>query len=244
MAVLAIAIDIGGSIDRFFDGLLEWAPRIIGALVILIIGYILAKAIGNLIGRALKRVGLDRILRRSPVEPVIGRVTSSVSRLLGQLAFWILFLGAISIAVDVLGIEEVKNVVGAIWAYVPNVLAALVILFVAGALSVWLSGLLPRVMGNTMAGRIAARTVPVLIMAIASFMILDQLEIARNIVVITYAALISSIALGFAIAFGLGGRGVADQILSSAYRTAQEEAPRAGGSESGSPTTRGTTGTG
>ena len=54
-------------------------------------------------------------------------------------------------------------------------------------------------------------------MAIAAFMILDQLKIATNIVVITYAALVGAVALGMALAFGLGGRDVAGRLLETAY---------------------------
>ena len=63
---------------------------------------------------------------------------------------------------------------------------------------------------------------PVLVMAIALFMILDQLEIANNIVTITYAALIGAVALGMALAFGLGGREVGARVLESAYTKGQE----------------------
>ena len=59
-------------------------------------------------------------------------------------------------------------------------------------------------------------------MAIATFMILDQLKIANNIVVITYAALMGAIALGLALAFGLGGRDVAGRLLETAYAKGQE----------------------
>jgi hypothetical protein len=77
-------------------------------------------------------------------------------------------------------------------------------------------------MGETSLGRIAKTAAPVLIMAIAVFMILDQLRIATAIVTITYAALLGAIALGSALAFGLGGREVAGQMLQGAYVRGQE----------------------
>ena len=79
-------------------------------------------------------------------------------------------------------------------------------------------------MGDTPLGKIVATAAPVLIMTIATFMILDQLQIAHNIVVITYAALLGAIALGAALAFGLGGRDVAAQMLQGAYEKGQENA--------------------
>jgi hypothetical protein len=69
---------------------------------------------------------------------------------------------------------------------------------------------------------VAGTAVPVLIMGVATFMILDQLGIAPAIVQITYIALLGSVALGMAIAFGLGGRDVAGRMLEEAYRNGRE----------------------
>ena len=154
----------------------------------------------------------------------VRRVVPSPSRLLGTITFWAIFLSAISLAVSVLGVDALQNFVASVWAYLPNVLAAVLIFLVAGALAAGISGLVGRVMGDTPLGRIVATAAPVLIMTIATFMILDQLQIAHNIVVITYAALLGSIALGAALAFGLGGRDVAAQLLQGAYQKGQDNA--------------------
>jgi len=81
-------------------------------------------------------------------------------------------------------------------------------------------------MGDTPTGKLAATALPVLVMAIAVFMILNQLKIATDIVTITYAALLGAVALGMALAFGLGGRDVASRMLEDAYRRGQDERAR------------------
>jgi hypothetical protein len=78
-------------------------------------------------------------------------------------------------------------------------------------------------MGDTPTGKVVGSIVPVLIMSIATFMILNQLRIAPEIVTITYAALLGSAALAMALAFGLGGREVAHRMLEDAYRKGQEQ---------------------
>ncbi len=75
-------------------------------------------------------------------------------------------------------------------------------------------------------GKLAATALPVLVMAIAVFMILNQLRIATDIVTITYAALLGAVALGMALAFGLGGRDVASRMLEDAYAVAEQGAGR------------------
>ena len=78
------------------------------------------------------------------------------------------------------------------------------------------------ILGDTPTGKLVATALPVLSMAIAVFMILNQLKIATDIVVITYAALMGAVALGMALAFGLGGSDVASRMLEDAYRSGHE----------------------
>jgi hypothetical protein len=99
---------------------------------------------------------------------------------------------------------------------------AFLIFLVAGALAAGVSTLAARVMGDTELGKVVVTAGPILIMTIATFMILDQLKIAHDIVVLTYAALIGAIALGSALAFGLGGRDVGGRMLEGAHTSAQE----------------------
>jgi hypothetical protein len=78
-------------------------------------------------------------------------------------------------------------------------------------------------MGDTPTGKVVGSVVPVLVMAIATFMILNQLQIAPEIVTITYGALIGGVFLAMALAFGLGGREVAGQMLGDAYDKGREQ---------------------
>ena len=217
-----LVASIGDSVNRGFTVFFAWVPALLGAIAVLIIGYLIAKAVGKLIYKATHRAGLDRTLHGGPGGNVVRRITTSPSRLLGTIAFWAIFLSAVSLAASVLHIKALTAFVGAVWGYLPNVLAALAIFIVAGLIATGVSTLASRVMGDTGIGRVVATGVPILVMTIATFMILDQLQIAQNIVIITYAALLGAIALGSALAFGLGGRDVAARMLEGAYTNVQE----------------------
>jgi hypothetical protein len=217
-----LVASIGGSVTRAFVVFFAWLPALIGAIAVLLIGYFVAKLVAGLVYRVTHRAGLDRTLQSGPGGNVIGKLTTHPSRLLGTIAVWAIFLSAISLAASVLHIKALTAFVGAIWGYVPNVLAALAIFVIAGLIATAVATIASRVMGDTGLGRVVATGVPILVMTIATFMILDQLKIAHNIVVITYAALLGAIALGSAIAFGLGGRAVAERMLEGAYQNVQE----------------------
>jgi hypothetical protein len=95
---------------------------------------------------------------------------------------------------------------------------------VAAALAGVVGGAAHKLMGDTPTGKIVRAVVPGLILAIGTFMVLDQLNIAPQIVTITYAALLGMLALAGALAFGLGGREVAADLLRTAYDSGQQNA--------------------
>ena len=220
--VLASEHRVQDKLENAVTEFFAFIPELIAALLILIVGYFIAKLVGNLIGRLLQRGGLDRTLTQGGAGGWVQKVTSSPSHLIGRVAFWALFLGVISLAVSVLGINALTEFVGTIVGYLPKVIAALAIFLVAVALAAGVAAIVGRTMGDTPTGKVLATVAPGLVMAIAIFMILDQLKIAESIVTITYAALIGALALAAALAFGLGGRDVAAQMLGGAYQKGQE----------------------
>jgi hypothetical protein len=217
-----IVASIGGSVTRAFVVFFAWLPALVGAIAVLVIGYFVAKLVAKLVSSATHRAGLDRTLHSGPGGTAIQRIAPRPSRLLGTVVFWAILLSAISLAASVLHIKALTAFVGAVWGYLPNVIAAFAIFVVAGLIATAVAALAKRVMGDTGLGRVVATGVPILVMTIATFMILNQLKIAPAIVTITYAALLGAIALGSALAFGLGGRDVAARMLEGAYSNVQQ----------------------
>ena len=218
------AVDVGNSVQQALDSFFSFLPRLVGFLVVLLIGWLVARLVKAVVTRALEKVGLDRALHSGSTGRYVERVApdTTPSRLIGTLAYWFVFLGALAIAVSQLGIGALDNFVAAIGAYLPNVIAAVLIFVVAGAIAAAIGGLVARTMGDTPTGKVVGSVVPVLVMAIATFMILNQLQIAPEIVTITYGALLGAAALAMALAFGLGGREVAGRMLEDAYSKGQE----------------------
>jgi Conserved TM helix len=218
------AVEISDSLQRGLDEFIAFLPRLVGFLIILLIGWLIARVVKALLTKALEGVGLDRALSGGSAGPYVARAMPDArpSEVIGTIAFWFVFLGALAIAVSQLGIEALDNFLQSVVAYLPNVVVAILIFVVAGAIAAAVSGLVSRTLGDTATGRIVGAAAPVLIMGIATFMILDQLNIAPAIVEITYIALLGSVALGMAIAFGLGGRDVAGRLLEDAYGQSRE----------------------
>lgn len=212
------------SVENGLNNLFSYLPQIIGALLLLIIGYIVAKVLMQVVRKLLKQVRFDRSLHTSPAGGVVSRFMESPTVFVSRVVFWLVFLGFVSMAIAALNVPALNAFMGAIYAYLPHVIAAVLIFLVASAVSAAAVALVTRVMGRTALSKMIATVIPSLTMSIAVFMILEELMIAEGIVMITYTALIGSVALGLALAFGLGGREVAARLLEQAYESGRQNA--------------------
>jgi hypothetical protein len=220
-----VALKLGNSVQTTFDNIFSYIPNVLGFLIILVIGYFIAKAVKALINKALQHFKVDESLRNSSAGGFVEKVSPGgrPSQIIDGVVFWLIFLYVLTAAIGALKIPSVTQFMNQVLAYLPNVIAAVLIFVIAAALSGVVVAAVQKTMGDTPTGKLVETVVPGLIMAIAVFMILSQLKIATNIVTITYAALLGMLALTGALAFGLGGRDVAAQMWSQAYQKGQQQ---------------------
>lgn len=216
----------GDFVRDFLAHVVSGLPKFLAAIAIIIISYFVAKGVAALVHNALGRAQINQRLHAGKGGNIIQRAIPNPMNLIASITYWIIYLFGISIAIDYLGIGFLEAFVRAIYGYIPNVIAALLIFLVAGAISGGVVALVTNAMGDTPTGKVVATAAPTVIMSIAAFMILTQLKIAPAIVTITYAAILGSIALGMALAFGLGGRDVAGRMLSDLYEKGQANKTR------------------
>jgi len=218
------AVHIANSLQRALDSLIGFIPNVIGFLIILVIGYLIARVVRTVVAKLLEKVGVDRALHGSQAGQYVERVSPGAhpSRLIGAIAFWFIFIYAIAAAVGALKIPALTNFMANVQNYLPNVVAAVLIFVVGAALAGAVGGFADRLMGDTSTGRVARAVGPGLILAVVVFMVLTQLRIAPTIVTATYIALIGMLALAGALAFGLGGREIAADMLRDAYSSGRE----------------------
>jgi Conserved TM helix len=221
---LLSAVDLSDSLQQGLDSLIGFIPNLIGFLLILVVGYVLAKIVKSVVAKLLDKFRLDEHLHSGQTGEYVEKVSpgASPSRLIAGVVFWFIFLFVLTAAIGALQIPAVTAFMDQVLGYLPNVIVAVLIFVAAGVVAAAVAGLVARTMGDTPTGKVVAAVVPALVMGIALFMILNQLKIAPEIVEITYTALIGALALGLALAFGLGGREVAAEMLRNAYRKGQE----------------------
>lgn len=218
------AVDVGASFQQALNNFFAFLPNLLAFLVILVIGFIIAKIVSTLVRTALEKLGLDRRLHESDAHSYVERVIpgASPSSGIAKVVFWIVFAFFLFSAIGALQIPALTTFMNQVLAYLPNIIAAILIFVVAAILSGAAAAAIARIMGDTPTGKVAATVLPALIMVIALFMILEQLNIAQQIVEIAFAATMFALALGLALAFGLGGRPIAQRMLEDGYTAAQQ----------------------
>jgi small-conductance mechanosensitive channel len=218
---------------------LSYIPQLIGAIIILIVGYIIAKFLQAIVGRVLRGVGFDRWMERGGVKQFFDRAQTehTPATIIGLLVFWFIFIIAITMAADAVGIQQISGFLNQLLAFIPSILAAVLILFLAALLANFLSGI---VRGATGSGMLAS-VVYYAIIIYAVFAALTELGIAVALTAPTFLILLGAVALAVAIAFGIGGREVARDIVERAYNRRQEvaEGGRTGGQQFGGTTAEG-----
>ena len=137
---------------------------------------------------------------------------------LGRLVFWFVFIIAITMAADALGISQVSAVLGQLIAFIPSIIAAILILVLAALLANFVSGIVRGANGSGLLASVAQYA----IIVYAAFAALTQLGIAVQLTANTFLILLGGVALAAALAFGLGGRDLARDILQKAYNRSAE----------------------
>ena len=218
----------------FREGLVDaWArvavflPKFLGFLVILIVGYFIAKALGTLFEKVLERVGFDRAVERGGVKEALARTSYDASDIVGKLVFYLLFLLVLQLAFGVFGPNPISDLLEGIIAYLPNVIAAILIIVVAAAVAAAVRELAGAALANLSWGRLLANVAGGAILTVGFFAAVSQLQIAPAIVNAVFYAILAIIVGSLVIAIGGGGIQPMKERWQGALERLDAELPKA-----------------
>ena len=215
--------------DRLEEGIAEivnFLPRLAAALGILMVGFAIAKMIERGTDLALHRIGFDGWMREGGVTEALERAGTNLdpSSVIAKLAFWTVMLLVILLGANALGVEAVSSLFSELLAYIPNVIAAVIVLVLGILLGEFLKDLVLASAGGMRASATLGRVAKGAVILLASFMALEQLDIAQDIVLVFFIAVVGAAALAAGIAFGLGGREIAAEITRDYYERSRMHA--------------------
>jgi len=205
------------SLTAFFN----YLPSLIGAIVLLIIGWIVAKLVARLLETGLNAAGFERSMERSGVSDFLRRAGSRTTgtHVVAKLMQWFIMLIFVQAAANLLRITEVTTILNAIVLYIPRVIIAIAIVVVGGLVARMLGGLVRGAVAEAGAGNpnLFGTLTQYTVLGLAIIAALDQIQIARIVVDTLMIGLVASAALAVGLAFGLGGREVGAKITESWY---------------------------
>jgi hypothetical protein len=229
----AVFLAVSNAINTFLSAI----PQIVGALLIVIIGWIIAGVVAGITKSLLRRAGADRLMATHGAA-VYGQRSTEIrpSEVVGEIVKWIIRFVFLVAAANVLGMTQVSELLNQVLLWIPNLLAAAVILLVAPVIARFVRGAIDVGAGqmgftnSALLGRIAEVAIVVFAVIIA----INQIGIAANLVNILFIGFVAAAALAFGLAFGLGGRDVAARLTEEWYAASRATVRKAGQAADGS----------
>jgi Conserved TM helix len=212
--------------------LLGAIPKVIGFAVILIIGWIIASALATAVAAILRTVKFNELAQRAGISGFVQKmgVHTDAAGFLATLVKWFVRLIVLVTAFDALGLPAVSQVLEQILLWLPNLVVALVVLVIAGLAANALASLVRGATAESGLGNpdLLATIARVAVWAFAIVIAVNQIGIAATIVNTLFMATVGAVAVAFALAFGLGGRETAGEIVRGWYERGQQTAPKVG----------------
>jgi hypothetical protein len=197
-------------------------PKLLAAVAIVIIGYGVARGIEFLLSRVLKLINFDVISDKIGFSNLLakGDIATAPGDFLSRALYWIIFIIFILAGIDALNLEMTSNLVALFFLYIPRLITALVIIIIGYYIANFLARtvLLASVNADLHYSKILSEIVRIFILILAFTMALEQLAIAGATLIVVLSIFLGGVALALSLAFGLGGRDVARDILESKFK--------------------------
>jgi len=214
------------ALENGLDSVAVFLPKLIGFLLILIIGYFIAKIIAKAIGKLLEKVGFDRAVERGGVKKALDKSTFDASDLVAKLVFYTLMLFVLQLAFGVFGPNPISELITGVIAFLPKLIVAIIIIVVASAIAAAVKTLIEGTLGGLSYGKVLAGIASAFILFLGVVAALNQIGVATTVTTPILIAILATIA-GVIIVGAGGGLIKPMQTRWEGYLTkAEEEAPK------------------
>jgi hypothetical protein len=221
-----VAVEWSKGVEDAWSKVATFVPKLIGFLLILLIGYLVVKAISKAADAVLERVGFDRAVERGGIKQALASSKYDASTIVSKIIFYALFLIVLQMAFGVFGSNPVSDLLEGVIAYLPKVLAAILIVVVMAAVAAVVKALLESTLGGLSYGRVVANVAAGSIIAVGVFAALNQLEIAPAIVNGLFYGLLILVVGSGTIAIGFGGIEPMKGVWERSLAKVEAEAPK------------------
>jgi hypothetical protein len=198
-------LDLTRGLEQAWNAFLAFAPKVVLAVVILVVGYVVARLLWRLLAGFLKAVGFDRLMERGGIQRALAKTNYQSSELLAKLVYYVLMLVVFQFAFAVFGTNTVSALLSEVIAFLPRLFVGLLIVVAASAIATAVRDLLQAALASLSYGRMLATLVAAFLVATGIFAALSHLGVAPAIVNGLYYAGLAMIAGSTIVAVGGGG---------------------------------------
>jgi len=205
-------------------------PKVIGFLVILVIGWMIAAALAKAVSSILRAVKFNDLAQRAGLSGFVQKMGlhTDAAGFVAMIAKWFVRLIVLVSAFDALGLPAVSQVLQQLLLWLPNLVVALIALVIGGLAANAVSGLVRGASSEAKLGspELLANIAKIAVWAFAIVVAVNQIGIATTLINTLFMAVVGALALAMGLAFGLGGRETAGQIVRGWYEQGQQTAPK------------------
>ncbi|OGA00093.1 MAG: hypothetical protein A2Z44_06995 [Betaproteobacteria bacterium RBG_19FT_COMBO_58_11] len=205
------------SFNAVISQITDFLPKLLAALVLLFLGWLLAKAVRSGVRRLLAIAHFDRLAEKAGIEEFLkhGEMHVTLSGIISEVSYWLVLLIVLVTVSSGLGLTAVANLFNRVALYLPNIIVAVFIIIFGTLLARFINRLVFAWLRNLgVEGALTISTVAEYSVQIfAVFVALEQLAIGTQLLTTAFAILFGSICLALALAFGLGGRDWAAGVI-------------------------------
>ena len=210
------------SLQNLWQGFLSFIPVLIGAIIVFVIGWFISVGVGKLITEILKRIKFNQVFEKEGWKSALEKAEIKVdaSGFIGAIVKWIFVIVFLLAAVEILGLIQFAGFLKSVLAYLPNVIVAALI-FVVTVILVDIVEKVVRAAVESIKvgyGAMVSAVIKWSIWVFALLAILHQLGIAKPFMETLFTGLVAMLVISLGIAFGLGGKEVAAEILQDVKR--------------------------
>ncbi len=207
---------------QILSGILTFIPTLLGAIVVFIIGLLLAGWAKSLFVKIINITKLSDVISNPAIKEFLknAQVNQKIEEVIGEIVRWLIIALFFTASINMLGLTTVTVFLNTIFSYLPNLVAAICILLIG----VVLAGTLEKVVKGSLGGvdislsRFMGKVVSYSVMIISVLAAISQMGIAQSFIEVMFTGFVATITLALGLGFGLGSKDIIKTILEDWYK--------------------------
>jgi hypothetical protein len=221
-----IVSELVQAVHELARGFAHYLPRLIALLILAFVGWVIAYAVKMILRSILQLIKFDKLSENTGASQLLSKAAlPTATEMVSRFVFWVTWLGFIMLGVSVLGILGLQEQISRVFLFLPRLFVAMFVLFFGLLAASFFSraALLAAVNANMPSARIVSLAVRSIIIVFVFSIVFEELGLAEQTMLVAFGIAFGALMFGLAIAFGIGGRNLAQRFLEEKFVRGKKE---------------------